>query len=54
LQSGPERGIPEHCAKALSQTGLLFRIPFQGATADGFPAEMVELRAIRGGVGGQI
>jgi hypothetical protein len=30
----------------VTQTGVLFRGPFRGATADGFPAERVELRRI--------
>jgi hypothetical protein len=30
----------------VTQTGVLFRGPFEGATEDGFPAERVELRVI--------
>lgn len=40
---GPE-GTPGRCF--VVQTGVLFRGPFMGATADGFPAELVELRRI--------
>jgi len=40
---GPE-GTPGRCF--VVQTGILFRGPFKGATADGFPAELVELRRI--------
>lgn len=40
---GPD-GTPGRCTT--SQTGTLFRTPFNGANADGFPAERVELRAI--------
>jgi len=49
--SGPLRpafgvpdGTPGRCTVA--ETGVLFRGPFKGATADGFPAELVELRVI--------
>ncbi len=40
---GPE-GTPGRCF--VIQTGVLFKGPFKGATADGFPAELVELRRI--------
>lgn len=41
-------GFPEGASGKLRivQTGVLFRGPFKGATADGFPAEIVELRRI--------
>jgi hypothetical protein len=40
--SGFPDGDPGHLI--VTQTGVLFRGPFKGATADGFPAERVELR----------
>jgi hypothetical protein len=40
---GPE-GTPGRCF--VVQTGVLFRGPSMGATEDGFPAELVELRRI--------
>lgn len=41
-------GFPEGSPGQLrvSETGVLFRGPFKGGTADGFPAESVELRRI--------
>jgi hypothetical protein len=41
-------GVPDGTpGKAIvAQTGVLFRAHFKGATADGFPAEMVELRVV--------
>ena len=41
---GVPEGTPGRCA--VTQTGVLFRGPFRGATADGFPAERVDLRAV--------
>jgi len=40
---GPE-GSSGRCV--VSQTGVLFRGPFKGATSDGFPVERVDLHAI--------
>jgi hypothetical protein len=40
---GPD-GTPGRCI--VSEIGVLFRGPFKGATADGFPGERVELHAI--------
>jgi hypothetical protein len=40
---GPE-GTPGRCF--VVQTGILYRSSFKGATADGFPAEIVELRRV--------
>lgn len=40
---GPE-GTPGRCF--VVQTGFFLRSHFMGATADGFPAELVELRRI--------
>ena len=40
---GPE-GTPGKCV--VTETGVLFRGPFKGATADGFPVEKVDLHAI--------
>jgi len=41
-------GVPEGTPgrAIVTQTGVLLRGPFKGATADGFPAESVELRVI--------
>jgi len=42
-------GVPDGTpGKAIvAQTGILFRAQFKGATGDGFPAELVELRVVR-------
>ena len=43
-----DSGFPEGASGRLTivQTGILFRGPFKGATADGFPAEIVEIRPL--------
>ncbi|MBL8187498.1 MAG: hypothetical protein JNK38_05800 [Acidobacteria bacterium] len=43
-----DSGFPEGTSGRLTiaQSGILFRGPFKGATTDGFPAEMVELRRV--------
>jgi hypothetical protein len=43
-------GVPDGTpGKAIvAQTGVLFRAHFKGATGDGFPAELIELRVVGG------